>query len=77
MFCTYSVQSGPDNSHLWDVKHFDRLYKAKEYIQTLPLTVGKERPYNLNKLVYRNRKDHFPCDIVIIEKRRIHYTSYA
>jgi len=67
MFKTYSVESGPNNSHLFNVKHFDRLKDAKDYIQSLPLApTGEDRPYRLNRNTFASRKAfcYNTCDVL-------------
>ena len=45
------VSSGPDRSHLQDVRRFCRLAEAKEYVDNLPQKpTGGERPYRIDRL---------------------------
>jgi len=47
MWC---VCSGPDESHLLDVKWFSRLKDAKAFVETLPITPsGKPRPHKIER----------------------------
>lgn len=46
----YSVQKGPDESHMWDNDWFDRLKDAVEHAKNLkPAPGGKARPYKIER----------------------------
>jgi len=49
----WHVISGPDTSHLCDVKIFDRFTDANKYADSLPLTpLGYNRPFKIKKFNY-------------------------
>jgi hypothetical protein len=55
----YFVLSGPDISHLIEVNVFNKLYKAKAHIKTLPVTpMGMPRPFILQRAEYNKSTDY-------------------
>ena len=47
------VKYGPDASHMWEAKHFERLKDARVFAAKLPLTpTGGTRPYMIEKYEY-------------------------
>ena len=59
------VRYGPDASHQWDAKFFDKLKDAREFAQSLPLTpTGGTRPFRIERFEYA--KSEIYGDIVNI-----------
>lgn len=53
----YFVKYGPDASHMWDAKPFNRLRDAKRFAQDLPLTPsGHTRPLKIERFEYLQDK---------------------
>jgi len=47
------VKYGPDASHMWDAKPFDRLKDARLFAKSLPpLAGGGERPFVIERFEY-------------------------
>ena len=47
-FVTY----GPDSSHMWEAKPFDKLKDAREFANNLPLSPGGVRPTTIERYEY-------------------------
>ena len=48
-FVTY----GPDSSHMWEAKPFDKLKDEREFANNLPLsTTGNVRPFMIERYEY-------------------------
>lgn len=57
MHVLWFVMYGPDASHMWEAKPFDRLKDAKKFAKNLPLTpTGGERPFKIERYEYTNDK---------------------
>lgn len=55
---TWLVESGPNASHLHNVKSFDRLMDARDHVNSLPeMPTGGDRPYNLIRRDWESNKD--------------------
>jgi hypothetical protein len=53
------VSSGPDKSHLWDTKPFDRKRDAMQYVADLPpAPTGNKRPYKITRYDYIKSKSY-------------------
>ena len=66
----YFVTSGPDASHMWDVKPFNRLKDARRFAHDLPLTpYGHVRPFKIERVAYL--QDRVYGDIVRISEVRV------
>ena len=65
----YFVKYGPDASHQWDAKPFDRLKDAREFARNLPETpTGGERPFKIER--YRYKECNIYGDLVDITEVR-------
>ncbi len=63
------VKYGPDCSHLWDAKPFNRLKDARVFAKNLPATpTGGERPFMIEKFEYV--QDQVYGDIIRISEVR-------
>lgn len=61
------VKYGPDASHMWEAKPFDKLKDAREFAKNLPLTpAGFERPFMIER--YEYIQDQVYGDIVRISE---------
>ncbi len=53
----FFVKYGPDSSHMWDAKPFDRLKDAREFAKNLPKTpTGFERKFKIERFEYSECK---------------------
>lgn len=53
----YSVSSGPNKSHLWDIEHFEKLERALEHSDNLPLTpMGETRPFIIHRIEFKCKR---------------------
>lgn len=63
----YFVKFGPDISHLWESKPFDKLKDAQDFAKNLPPTpIGHERPFVIERHKYS--KSNVYGDTVSISK---------
>ena len=61
------VKYGPDASHMWEAKPFDRLRDARSFSNTLPPTpTGEKRPFKIERFEYV--QDRIYGDIVRISE---------
>jgi hypothetical protein len=64
------VRYGPDDSHMWESKPFNRLRDAREFAGNLPLTPqGFPRPVKIERFEYV--QDQVYGDIVRISEKSI------
>ena len=59
----WTVSTGPNTSHLWDVSVHNRLKDAKEFVASLE----KRRPYNIYRHTRKNGLSNEGTDTVIEE----------
>lgn len=71
MFKQYAVTTGVNASHLHDVKWFERLKDARQYIEDLPLGPVMELSYTLESYTYQSDKDLYYSSSKLIEERLI------
>ena len=51
----YFVRFGPDSSHKWDAKPFEKLKDARKFVMELPKTpTGFDRPFIIERFEYIN-----------------------
>lgn len=66
----WCIESGPDNSHLFDCAWRDTLREAREYVKNLPLTPGGQlRPYKITRYRYESvsRQWERIVDVSVVE----------